>query len=498
MNKLNNSEFSRILEEKAPKKIEAAQECKRKWHELLDVAEKTSAIKSTMANLVLLLQHDPRLSGVFGFNEMRQTVVLIAEPKKRSDPKKEDSKRVREALNFTGPHWQLRGRETEDGKPLSDIHITDIRKVFSADLSRRAGYGVNFSAADVDAAIKTIAATNCFNPLVEWLERCHDNWKGPQWNPIPYGRRVHKLFIDYLGCPDDAYHRRAATLTMVGAVARAIEPGHKFDFVPILEGAQGAGKSTFIRILGGKWSGEFSADLRDNNRVIEALKDRWILEIPELQGFSKAETNTLKDVVSRTVDTGRLAYERNAKEYPRRCIMIGSTNDSDYLRDPTGGRRFWPIECKATTIDTQRLSEEIEDLWGEAFDIYLRWTAARVRKCMNGDLPLFMRGRAAEIAKAKQESKRIESPEEAVAGEMAAALDNPVSTSLEGVSEFREWTCIQEAWELIGRDRMSLDNRVTKQLAGRALRLAGWEQVSRNAKSHPRYGRVVPFYRVKE
>ena len=157
-----------------------------------------------------------------------------------------------------------------------------------------------------------------------------------------------RLFVDYLGCPEDEYHRETARLFLLGAVARAFCPGHKFDFVPILEGAQGAGKSTFIRILGLDWAGELAVDFHDNNKVIEAMQGLWIIEIAELQGFSKADTTTLKATVSRTHDKARLAWDRNPRDYPRQCVFIGSTNDDDYLRDPTGGRRFWPIRCKPT------------------------------------------------------------------------------------------------------------------------------------------------------
>ncbi len=182
---------------------------------------------------------------------------------------------------------------------------------------------------------------------------------------------------------------------------------------------QGLKESTFIEAIGKAWGCELTCGFDDNKSFAESLQGGWICEIPELQGFSKAETASIKAMVSRQVDGARPAYGRLVQDFPRKRVFMGSTNDNDYLRDATGGRRFWPIKCTVDRIDADRLEREIDRIWGEAVADRAMRTAQP-----HGTLPLYMADEAAAgEARLLQDSRRAETPEDILAGEMRAALD---------------------------------------------------------------------------
>jgi hypothetical protein len=461
----------------APSRADPGANPRKDWTSLLAVSE-DGTIKTCLHNVEVIVANDARLYGRLGVNLLLQSKVFIAEPAKLAK-KSRDGKPIRQ---LDGPIWQLdEPGHAIDGKRWIDDHENALRSVIEAP-STQGGYALKVSDRDLRAAVNNVANQNTFHPI-------RDRLRSFVWDGVP---RAEKLFIDYLGSPDDAYHREAAKLMLLGAVARVFCPGHKFDFVAILEGAQGAGKSTFIRILGLDWASELAVDFHDNNRVIEALQGGWIIEIPELQGFSKADTTVLKAVISRTHDKGRLAWERSVRAFPRQCIFIGSTNDEDYLRDTTGGRRFWPVRVTAPVIDTDKLRGEIEQIWAEVLSWYDAMRKARPR----GDLPLYLRDpRSIDTAKQLQDSRRTETPEELLAAEIKMLLDAPVETTLEGHSRCREVTCIKEVWiDLLGNDPIDLQkNQILSRTVARAMRLAGWEQDG--TMKHHKYGTPKAFKR---
>lgn len=435
-------------------------------------------IKVTADTVETLIRNDPRLYGRLGYNELMGAAVLGAEPA-RLKKKSRDGKPIRQ---LTGPLWALNEpRHKLNGRRWEKAHYHSVRICFEASRTR-GGYGIRINDRDLEAAVSEVALLRSFHPI-------RDRLRSLMWDGVP---RAESMFIDYLGCPDDQYHRDASRLMLLGAVARAFQAGHKFDFVPILEGAQGAGKSTFIRILGMDWSGELAVDFKDTNKLIEALQGKWIIEIPELQGFSKAETNSLKAAITRECDSGRLAFEKGVKDYPRQCIFIGSTNDDDYLRDPTGARRFWPIHCNTEKIDTDKLRRNIEQIWAEAVVLHDEMR----RQQPFGDLPLYMSDpRSAEAAKEHQATRHTETPEEVLAAEIRAALDAPESANLEGEYFERGVTCLKEVWiDLLGNDKRDLQSHITLRQLGKAMRMAGWEPVRSNY-DHPKYGTQKRFVR---
>jgi putative DNA primase/helicase len=152
---------------------------------------------------------------------------------------------------------------------------------------------------------------------------------------------------------------------LISAVARAERPGCKVDTVLILEGPQGAQKSTLVRTLcsDSKWFLETQADVSGKD-ALQQLRRRWIVELAELDALSRGEMAKVKAFFSTQVDTYRASYGRHARDYPRQNVFIGTTNAAAYLRDETGARRFWPVRVGA--VDIPKLVEMRDQLWAEA------------------------------------------------------------------------------------------------------------------------------------
>lgn len=440
-------------------------------------------IKSTLRNLTHILEEDPRLAGCIRFNELEQTAVLAEAPRRAEAKVKATGKRAN-LINLTGPLWTA---PPAGGRRWTDVHTTDVRTMLSAPRGE-GGWGLKFGAADVDSAVDALARRRSFHPIRDYLDLVHSAWRGSPEHPG--AGRVRRLFIDYFGCPDDAYHRRVAVLTMVGAVARAYRPGCKFDFMPILEGAQGKRKSTWIRILAKGWGSETAPDFGDPKALVESITGKWITEIAELDKFDRASENGLKAAISRTVDRARLSYGRRAQDFPRQCIFIGTTNEDDYLKDRTGGRRYWPVVVRAETIDTDRLAEEVDILWGEAVEIYVRLLGMRAFADKFGDLPLYVKGEAANQAAELQESRRAETALDVLKGELAAVIEEPEAIDLDGVETVRTVTCVLQAWELLGRERARLGSAEARMM-GQALRSLGW--LPANVRRFNKYGAQKAF-----
>ena len=321
---------------------------------------------------------------------------------------------------------------------------------------------------------------------------------GLTWDGKP---RVETLYVDFLHAPDDAYHRSVARLMMTAAVTRIFEPGHKFDFATILEGLQGKRKSTFIEVLGRSWFAELNGEFSDTKMMVELMQGAWIMEIPELTGFSRADVRAIKAFISSRKDRARLAYARRAGEFPRQCIFIGSTNDREYLKDDTGGRRFWPVECRLgpdEEIDTDRLGTEINQLWAEAVVLYQQM---RVEKPV-GTLPLYLTDPdARRIAARLQESRRVESPDDVLAGKIAEWLDKPVNNGGFDDQEdgsVRNETCTAQIWtECLGGDPRAF--KTTEQaMVNRAMqRVPGWGSDGTQMR-FKNYGKQRVFYRGGE
>jgi len=430
------------------------------WMQLLDLNEE-GVIKPTLHNLRLIVENDVWTSGVPAYNEFTQEIVQRGTPGRKPERRK---KAVKKTLQLEGGSWVL--RDKVNGDFWTDDKDNAIRALIEAPKTQ-GGYGIKVPDRDLKAAIDIAGRRNGFHPVREYLDRL-------AWDGEP---RVERLFIDYLGAPDDIYSRSVGRMMMIAAVTRVMEPGHKFDFSVILEGLQGKRKSTFIEILAKNWFTTLDGDFEDSKSMVELMQGAWILEIPELSGFAKADVRHIKAFVSRTTDKVRLAYARRAQEFPRQCVFIGSTNDDVYLKDDTGGRRWWPIRCTVEQIDTDGLQANVDQMWAEAATLYREMRAAKPR----GTLPLYLADdEARTIAERLQESRKVESTEDALAGEIAEWLDRPVNTGgfdddVDGKPRYRDTTCLREIWgECLGRDMAGYVG-AWPSLLGRAMRqVPGW------------------------
>ena len=189
------------------------------------------------------------------------------------------------------------------------------------------------------------------------------------------------------------YVRQVTSKWLISAAARAIDPGCKCDAVLILEGYQGAGKSTALRVLSGDdWFGDALPPMHTKD-ASDYVRGKWIVELAELSNVNKAEVEIVKAFVSRSEERFRPAYGRSEITYPRQCVFAGTTNKSDYLRDETGNRRFWPIKV-GRKINTKKLREDRDQLWAHAVMAY-----------KNGE-QWWLSGMAEEMAR-KEQDKRL-------------------------------------------------------------------------------------------
>lgn len=295
------------------------------WVERLS-RNRDGEVKPTMFNLQLILENDAELKGLFALDEFANRIVL-----KRDPP-------------WTG------ASRTE----FTEIDGTEL----SAWLGRPEQYSLNAKTNMVLECVEAIARRYRFHPVRDYLNGLrHDGVE-----------RVASLFVEHFGAEDTPYTRAVARIFMVSAVARIFEPGCKVDTMVIFEGAQGAGKTRVTRALfGTDWYAE-AMESPASKDFYQALAGRWGVEIGEMESFTKAEVNRVKQALSAQDDTYRASYARYARKHPRQCLFIGTTNDDHYLRDPTGARRFLPVKVGQIAVD--RVIELRDQLWAEAAVMY--------------------------------------------------------------------------------------------------------------------------------
>lgn len=207
--------------------------------------------------------------------------------------------------------------------------------------------------------LQEIANKNSFHPVRNYLENL------PLWDGI---ERAPRIFIELLGAKDCEYTKSITMHWLKAAVARIYYPGCKFDYCLVLKGAQGKGKSTILAKLGGKWFNDSIFDI-SGKEALENLQGNWIIEIGEMQATKRADNEAIKAFFSRTVDKFRLPYGRRTMEFPRQCVFAGTTNLPEFLKDRTGGRRFWIIVCD-DNFDTFKALNDIDQncinqVWAE-------------------------------------------------------------------------------------------------------------------------------------
>jgi predicted P-loop ATPase len=281
-------------------------------------------------NVLLILQHDPVLKGLFALNKFD-----IREIATRDMP----WRKIAPGIDF-----------------LKDSDDSALRHYLEKRYSIR-------NRQSVQDALAINVEQNFFHPVKNYLSSL-------SWDGIS---RIDTLLIDYLGASDSEYTRQVIRKVMVAAVKRIYHPGAKFDYVLTLVGPQGAGKSTFVQKIGMSWYSDSFGTIQ-GKEAYESIQGVWIMEMGELAGLRKAEMETIKHFISKCEDRYRVAYGKRTETFPRQCIFIGTTNNRDFLNDPTGNRRFWPVDVtvnkplKNIWLDLNQA--EIDQLWAEAVSLY--------------------------------------------------------------------------------------------------------------------------------
>lgn len=207
------------------------------------------------------------------------------------------------------------------------------------------------------------AKDHSIHPIKDYLEIL-------SWDGVP---RLDTLLVDYLGAEDTPYIRAVTRKTFTAAVARIFNPGCKFDFVLVLAGPQGRGKSTLVAKMSKGWYTDSLSGI-GTKEAFEGIQGYWLVELGELAAMRKLEIETIKNFISKQVDSYRAAYGRRVEDHPRQCIFIGTTNSTSFLRDDTGNRRFWPVRLgdrpPAKTVWYDLTAPVIDQLWAEAAALY--------------------------------------------------------------------------------------------------------------------------------
>ena len=290
---------------------------------------KDGDVRPDIANVVAILEHDPRWRNVLGYCNFSSRVI-----KRRAPPFRDGA---------VG--------EWEDGD-------TARLRIWMSET-----WGATPKTADVDDAVLVAAQSQRYHPVREYLETL-------MWDQRP---RVDGWLTRYLGAPDTEYTRAVGRYWLIAAVARVMRPPVKADCVMILEGLQGLGKSTALKILGGDWYSDTHFQLGEKDGYSQMV-GVWICELSELDSFNKAESTRAKQFFASMEDRYRPPYGRRAVTHARQCVFAGTTNQSEYLKDPTGNRRYWPVPCEQ--LDAAALARDRDQLWAEAVDLYLagdRW-----------------------------------------------------------------------------------------------------------------------------
>ncbi len=274
------------------------------------------------ANVIIALTSDIAFAGVLAFDDFSQEIV------------------VRQPLPWdaaTGPY----PRPWEDADDVRTAEWLQLR-------------GVNVAPLVVGRAVGAVAREHRIHPVRDWLE--HLRWDGTP--------RIETWTSTYLGSAPTPFHHTVGALWLISAVARIFRPGVKADHMLILEGPQGARKSTAIKVLAGEdWFTDELPELGSKDAAIH-MQGVWIVEIAELDAIGRAEVSRIKAFLTRTTDRFRPPYGRYTVEVPRQCVFAGTVNPDTYLRDETGNRRFWPLRCG--TIDIAALARDRDQLWAEA------------------------------------------------------------------------------------------------------------------------------------
>ena len=374
---------------------------------------------------------------------------------------------------------------SKNPEPMRDVDYSGIRNYIEC------VYGIN-SSMKIDDAFAIDVERRGFHPIKQYI-------LSAEWDKV---HRVDTLLIDYFGCEDTAYTRAAIRKSLCAAVARVFEPGTKYDMVLILVGEQGTYKSTFLRKLGVNWFSDTFTTVQ-GKEAYEQLQGAWIIEMAELSALKKSEVENIKQFISKCDDAFRPAYGRTVEIYKRQCVFFGTTNDTDFLKDSTGNRRFNPIdihpEYAKKSVKDDLTDYEVKQIWAEA---YVLWKEGE---------QLYFDDEEGVLARAEQhkhtatDERRgvIESFLEKMLPEdwdkkdlydRRSWLDDPLSNN--GTWK-RDFICMAEIWcECLGKDKTDMSRYNTREINEIMRSLPDWEFIP-STKNFPIYGKQK-YYKRKD
>jgi hypothetical protein len=282
-----------------------------------------------LANVMLTLRNDPAVRDILGYDQMYCGEILMASIGVNKSPLVKPT-------------------------PVTDVDVTAIQEWFQRERIPILGPNV------LHAAVNLRARERSFHPVRICLDRFV--WNGTL--------RVERMLPVYFGAVDNEYTRAVGCMFMIAAVKRIYEPGCQCDYMLVLEGEeQGEFKSSACRVLGGEWFSDHLPDLATGGKdVSQHIRGKWIIEVGEMHAMSTAADTRLKSFLSRTIEQYRPSYGKRQVHEPRQCLFIGTTNKTEYLRDETGGRRYWPV--RTGTIDLKGLERDRDQLFAEAKMLY--------------------------------------------------------------------------------------------------------------------------------
>jgi putative DNA primase/helicase len=435
------------------------------WLMKLSTNKQTGAIQKTVDNVVIILENDPLLAGKVVFDEFSQRAFVVqALPWK---PQPAETRRI----------WT-----DKDDSQL----IRYIEKVYGITGDQRIYHGMS-----------SYLDSHAINEVRDYLQ-------GLTWDGTP---RLDTLLIDYLGADDTPYVRAVTRKAFCAAVARVLQPGIKYDTVLILHGGQGIGKSTLLATMGGAWHCD-SLDTFEGKEAAELIQGMWIIELGELAALNRSDMEQVKHFITKQTDQFRVPYGRQTSVYPRRCVFFGSTNRREHLRDTTGNRRWWPVDCDAR----RRTKSPWRDLPGERDQI---WAEAHAWYTMIGE-DLYL---PPELEMAAQEQQRDHMEEDPRTSMVAEFLARPLPKDWKSRSisdrriywgggfttergtqvetEPRLTVSRQEIWcECFGRDPAVFGRREAAEVDAIMAAIEGWERHPSTFRNGP-YGTEKGYQKRK-
>jgi predicted P-loop ATPase len=348
-------------------------------------------------------------------------------------------------------------------------------------------------------ALTAVLTRHSYHPIRDYLN-------GLTWDGVP---RLDRIIIDYMGAEDSELNRAMSRKHFVAAVARVFNPGCKYDYCLIMSGAEGIGKSTLLRVMGGRWFNDSITTL-EGKEGMEQLRRAWVVELGELSSIKRSDVEQVKAHLSKQVDIYRAAYARRVLEHPRQCVFCGTTNEALFLKGDTGNRRFWVIPVVAELRKYKDWSEAIrrdrDQLWAEAVHYYKQ-----------GE-PLYLSEELEAQAKQRQQDFNDDNDDPIVAmldkylntllpvnwdtmdiQARRSYLRDPDPLQAEGTVKrdkvcAAEFICEQLGKDMADKDYKYLCRRVSKMIGDRPE----WERVSSTKHAAKLYGTQRGFRRVEQ